>query len=116
MSIKQIRVKAFERCSGYCEYCGIPLDPNGWALHHRKLKSRGGKDEISNVTALHHYCHNLGTGSVHLDVKEATRRGFIVNSWADPLQVALELDDGSQVLLTAEGWYEPLEGDGNGIQ
>jgi hypothetical protein len=84
-------------------------------MHHRKLKSRGGKNEITNVVALHHHCHNLGTHSVHLRPEEATRQGFIVNSWDDSAAIAITLFNGSQVLLTNEGTYDVVsEGDGNG--
>lgn len=79
-------------------------------MHHRKLKSRGGLDEISNVVALHHHCHNLGTESVHLNVEKATAQGLLVSSWDDPRRVPLTLPSNALVLLTPEGYYEYLEG------
>jgi len=97
------------RCGGYCERCGIPLHENDFALHHRKLKSRGGKDELSNLVALHHYCHNLGTDSVHLNPEDATREGFMVASWSNPEETPVTLGDGRMVLLTTSGHYKPLK-------
>lgn len=96
------------RCEGYCERCGIRLGDE-WAMHHRKLKSRGGKDEITNVVALHHHCHNIGTDSVHLNPAEATRRGLMVNSWDDPAQIPVTLDTGFKVILTPDGHYQTVE-------
>lgn len=75
-------------------------------MHHRKLKSRGGKDEISNVVALHHHCHNLGTGSVHLDPSKATEQGFIVASWDDPADIPILTPDNVLVWLLDDGTYE----------
>ena len=84
-----------------------------FALHHRQLKSRGGKDTIQNLVALHHHCHNMGRDSVHNRPTEATRRGLMVNSWDDPLDIPVTLEDGSHVLLTAEGGYKTIEGGNN---
>jgi hypothetical protein len=96
------------RCQNYCEKCGNGL-PNTFALHHRKLKSRGGKDELDNLVALHHECHNLGTSSVHLNIKAATNLGLIVPQYATPSEFPLTLPDGSTVTLTADGNYNYLE-------
>jgi hypothetical protein len=97
------------RCDGYCEKCGIPLSAD-FALHHRKLKSRGGKNDVTNLVALHHNCHNMGTESVHMKPEEATRRGLMVSSWDDPASVPVTLDDGSSVLLTEDGQYVRVDG------
>ena len=106
-----LRETIYTRCSGYCERCGLPLQLD-FALHHRKLKSRGGKNTIQNLVALHHHCHNLGTGSVHLDPDEATRRGLMVPSWDDPALVPITLEDGTKVLLTEDGYYNNIDEDG----
>jgi len=107
---KNLREAVYRRSGGYCERCGIPLNPDDWALHHRKLKSRGGKDEIVNLLALHHQCHNAGTSSVHLKPLEATRRGLMVSSWSNPADIPVTLEDGSEVFLTAEGEYQLKDG------
>jgi 5-methylcytosine-specific restriction endonuclease McrA len=104
----QLREQVLARCEGYCEKCGRGL-PEGFALHHRKLKSRGGKDAIENLIALHHECHNTGTNSVHLNVKLATENGYIVPQHADPAEYVMLLPNGSTVKLTLEGTYDYIE-------
>ena len=113
MMNKVLRELVFSRSKGYCELCGTQL-PEGWAIHHRKLRSRGGKDEVENLVALHHTCHNTGTDSVHLNPKKATLKGFMVSSWDDPAKCPITLSDGSSVILTSEGTYNYLEGEQNG--
>lgn len=103
--LDSIRRLAYARCKGYCELCGRQL-ATSFALHHRKLKSRGGKDEISNFVALHHECHNLGTHAVHLNVTKATESGHIVPSWANPSECPVILANGDSVILTDEGTYQ----------
>lgn len=97
----------FSRSKGYCEKCGLQLGDN-FALHHRKLKSRGGKDEVANFLALHHGCHNGNTDSVHFNPKVAEERGYMVPSWAKPEEWLLTLPDGRIVQLANDGSY--LEG------
>lgn len=106
--MSQLREIVYARCKGYCEKCGTSLKPS-WALHHRKLKSRGGKDEVSNFVALHHECHNLGTFSVHLNPEKAEQKGLMLGSWQNPTECPLMLPDGSYVILDNEGNYNYLE-------
>jgi hypothetical protein len=93
------------RSKGYCEFCG---GAGAACFHHRKLKSRGGKDSVSNLVHLHHRCHNLGTKSVHLNPKIATELGFMVSAWADPAEVAVTLPNGKKALLLENGNYKML--------
>lgn len=104
---KSLRELILARCQHYCEMCGIGLTED-FALHHRKLRSRGGKDTADNLVALHHKCHNLGTLSVHLNIKKATELGLIVPRHANPSEYPLTLPNGSIVTLTAEGTYNYL--------
>jgi len=90
------------RAAGYCERCGGPA-LESMALHHRKLKSRGGKDTPSNLIWIHHSCHNLATDSIHLAPKEATAKGFMVSSWQDPAQTPMLTPEGLMVLLADDG-------------
>lgn len=91
------------RAGNYCEACGLP--GADFALHHRQLKSQGGKDEVCNLIAVHHKCHNLGTHSIHMRPKLAVERGQIVPSWTTPAEFPLMLPDDSKVLLDNEGNY-----------
>lgn len=102
-----------ERQGGYCVVCGWPLTGSD-ALHHRKLRKHGGKDVASNFLLLHHACHNLGTGSVHLNPSLSYERGWLVPSWAEPSEWPLTLPDGSQVLLTDTGTVQSVEEKDNG--
>lgn len=108
-----LREQALSRCRGYCEKCGRSV-PENFALHHRKLKSRGGKDTIDNLLVLHHECHNLGTNSVHLNIKEATEKGYIVPTRQEPSEYPVTLFNGFIVTLTVEGTYNYLEGNADG--
>jgi hypothetical protein len=108
-----LREKVLERCQGLCEKCGRSL-PESWALHHRKLRSQGGKDVVQNFLALHHACHNMGTDAVHMNPANSIKNGFIVPSWADPDTTLVTLADGSSVILSSEGTYKYLEGSKNG--
>lgn len=110
---KQVAEKVLERSRGYCERCGKMTD---LALHHRKLKSRGGKDEVSNLVAICHPCHNLATDSVHLSPQKATLKGWMVPTYADPAEYPLHLASGDVVRLDNEGNYTRIEGnDGDNL-
>ena len=101
-----------QRANGYCEKCGGNAD-DGMALHHRKLKSRGGKDSVANLIWVHHKCHNTGTDSIHLNPAEAEHKGWMVGSWQDPDETPIYLPDGSIVLLNEDGTIHHL-GDKSG--
>jgi len=109
----ELREIVYARCRGYCEKCGKAL-PESWALHHRKLRSRGGLDEVPNLVALHHECHNLGTDSVHLNPANSQDYGFMVGSWQNPVECPITLSCGSIVILNDEGTYTYLERKANG--
>lgn len=87
---KRIAEKVIERAKGYCESCGGYLNDD-YALHHRKLRSRGGVDCPANLICVHHACHNLATHSIHLNPKDSTIKGFIVPGWADPAEYPMYL-------------------------
>lgn len=109
----EFRETVLKRCNGYCEKCGKPLDES-WALHHRKLRSRGGEDAVSNFVALHHDCHNMGTDSVHFNPRKSEEAGLMVASWQNPNDVPLILPSGDTVLLQDDGSYRYLERKENG--
>lgn len=105
---KKIAEIVLERAGNYCEVCGkVGSD---FALHHRKLRSQGGKDEPSNLIAVHHVCHNLGTNSIHLNPSRSMKNGWIVPGYAEPTEFPITLPDGSNVLLDNEGNYLEIEG------
>ena len=112
----QIAEAVIERAGGYCETCGGSAQVS-MALHHRKLKSRGGKDSVSNLIWVHHSCHNLGTDSIHLKPALAQSKGWIVPSWADPEKYPFLKPNNSLVLLREDGTMTSIteqEGEQNG--
>lgn len=106
---KQTVELVIARAAGYCEVCGLP-GSESMALHHRKLKSRGGKDTAANLIWIHHACHNLGTDSIHLNPAKAEQKGYMVGSWADPEETPIALPDGNFALLFDDGNYKILGG------
>lgn len=103
-NVVKLRNLAFKRCKGYCEKCGLPLK-NDFALHHRKLRSAGGKDTIDNFLALHHGCHNLDTDSVHSNPKISMENGWIVSRYKEPSECPVMLPNGNSVILGSDGSY-----------
>jgi hypothetical protein len=104
-----IVAKVVARANGYCEVCGV-AEQASMALHHRKLKSRGGKDCVANLIRIHHGCHNLNTNSIHLNPAEAERKGWMVGSWQEPDEAPMVLPDGSIGLLNEDGTIHILGG------
>jgi len=49
---KKLRRQVIERAGGLCEVCRGPGDFRGLAIHHKVLRSRGGKDELDNLILL----------------------------------------------------------------
>jgi len=99
---KRVVEQVIQRANGYCETCGgVPGET--MALHHRKLKSRGGKDTVANLIWIHHGCHNLNTDSIHLNPEMAEHKGWMVGSWQDPEEVPFLQPDGSFVFLNNDG-------------
>jgi hypothetical protein len=102
MMKNEIAQKVIERANGYCEVCG-GVAQESMALHHRKLRSQGGKDQVSNLIWVHHKCHNLGTFSIHNQPAVSVEKGWICPSWAEPHSFPFVKPDGSIVLLHDNG-------------
>lgn len=87
------------RSGGLCEGCG---EAPATEKHHRKYKSRGGKDVLSNALHLcgwgnHSGCH----GRAHSDDPP---EGWSVHSWEEPRLEPVRLHVGRVVLLDHEPW------------
>jgi hypothetical protein len=103
MTIKKSIVElVIQRAAGYCEKCGGPASES-MALHHRKLKSRGGKDAVANLMWVHHGCHNMASDSIHANPALAADKGWMVSSWDEPENAPLVLPGGRVVLLQENG-------------
>lgn len=85
-----------------CARCGVEIWNNG-SRHHRKLRSRGGGDEVSNGVLL---CGSGTTGChgwAHAHPDEATALGLIVSRWRNPADVPMLHVLYGWVLLNDEG-------------
>lgn len=97
------------RSGGFCESCGDrdkPLRP-GWHAHHRLRRSQGGEDSITNLLALHPYCHD----KIHARPAAAYDGGFLVRMGQQPGRVRLALHWEKWVRLARDGSYVLLGGD-----
>jgi hypothetical protein len=92
-----IRALVLVRDLNRCVVCGLFLG-DGAHLHHRKLRSQGGMGLAENGITLCFQCHS----AVHASPGHAVRSGWIVPSWADPLEVPVETWRG-RMLLNADG-------------
>lgn len=77
---REIRNAVFARAEGICDMCGLGLSKGDWECHHRKLRSQGGPDTMSNLIALDQRCHTRAHGNPDW----AKENGFIVPPWRDP--------------------------------
>jgi hypothetical protein len=109
-ALRERNIKIDRREDQRCARCGRVIWENG-SRHHRKFKSRGGGDEVSNGVLL---CGSGTTGChgwAHANPDEAREAGFAVNSWENPkdVPVRLFLAGGAPVYLDDDGqwWLEP---------
>ena len=91
---KKLRTAVYERAGGLCDCCGEWMDPETFDVHHRQLRSRGGKHTIENLVALKHEHHMW----VHQHPAEATERGLMVSAYADPATIPVRRFDGNLYL------------------
>jgi len=66
---------------------------------------------VSNLVAICHPCHKIGTDSVHLNPQQANLKGWMVPTYAQPDDFPLHLADGSIVRLDNQGNYIQIEGE-----
>ena len=102
---QNLRDLIWKRCGGYCEVCGTSMFEEQWAAHHRQLRSQGGADEPSNLMAVHHFCHNIGTNSIHFIGRPAYQNGWLVSAYDVPRKTFLLLPGKREVFLTEDGYY-----------
>ena len=75
-----VRKAVRARSGGICECgCGRPAQH----VHHRKLRSQGGRHELPNLLHLSHACH----AAAHGNPERSYALGLIVHGWADPADV-----------------------------
>jgi hypothetical protein len=80
--VEEVRHRAMWRC----EFCGRGED-HTMVLHHRRLRSQGGRDAVDNLVWIHDACHRW----THDHPARAYDLGWIVRSWADPAEVPVRV-------------------------
>lgn len=93
-----------------CAWCGVVIWNNG-SRHHRKFKSRGGGDEVSNGVLV---CGSGTTGchgKIHADPARAAEFGFAVHAHEEPREVAIYHAIYGLVYLDDEGYARNLAGE-----
>jgi hypothetical protein len=90
-----------DRAAGRCECCGHALRGR-CQRHHRKLKSQGGLNDVTNLVVICANCHN----TIHLNPQWSTEHGWIVPAHQHPARVKLTLWDNRRVRLTTTGSYQ----------
>lgn len=96
-----LRLRVLARSGGLCECCGAGLNPLVWECHHRRLRSQGGADSMTNLLALAPGCHQVAHRG---DRAAAERAGLIVPSWQLPARVSVLLYGQSRVFLAGDGY------------
>lgn len=76
---QEVRERDGFRCQA-CGATGVPLH-----VHHRKLRSQGGTEQMENLVSVCDECHRF----IHDNVAWSKERGFILSSWVDPQTVSL---------------------------
>lgn len=76
----KLREAVLARAGSCCDFCAYAISGE-WECHHRKKRSQGGHDEMSNLLALHSACHH---DSVHGRPAWAYEHGFLVRRDDDP--------------------------------
>lgn len=79
---KAVRLSVLTRASLLCEACG---KVRGEHLHHRRLRSQGGKHTPENLLLVCSGCHD----GIHMNPADSYLRGLLVRSYLDPADIAV---------------------------
>lgn len=79
-----VRRAVRERSGGICEACGTDRAEH---VHHRKLRSQGGRHEPANLLHVSHACH----AEIHATPKRAYGLGLLVRRADDPASVPVRM-------------------------
>jgi hypothetical protein len=82
---QKVRDALRERAEGCCELCGVPANN----AHHRKNRSQGGRNELSNLLLL---CGSGTTGChgfVTTEPRISKRLGWTVRRISEPADIAV---------------------------
>jgi hypothetical protein len=104
--------RVWARDRGKCISCGEKIhgDRGGeWCISHRKLRSQGGDNRLSNLMLS---CGNGSWGceaEYHRGPERARQAGFMLLSTEDPAEIPVEHAIHGRVLLTDDGGFIVLE-------
>lgn len=68
-----VRNRVKQRSDGWCEVRALGCELRAVHVHHKKLRSQGGKDTVGNLLHVCAWCHRW----VHEHPREARKRGWI---------------------------------------
>lgn len=100
-----------ERSRGMCEAM-IPeagCNGRGEHIHHRKLRSQGGKDTVVNCVHICHKCHDY----IHRNSGRAYANGWLVRAFMEPENTPFNYR-GTDYVLNKKGGLNVAKGDGLG--
>lgn len=97
---RNLREALWQRCGGQCEACSGELD-RGAQAHHRKRRSQGGDDSVTNLVLLHPLCHRR----IHSHPAWAFDTGFLVHATDQPGRIRVALFGERWVRLAVDGSY-----------
>jgi hypothetical protein len=102
----KVRDLVWTRANSCCERCGQGLTKQSpHSVHHRKLRSRGGTDHISNLVLL---CGSGVTGChglVHSRQLEGHADGWLISTYEDPQFLGITHWSGELRILLPSGEY-----------
>lgn len=87
---EKTRQRVLERDEHSCVRCGMSIEGSQYSIHHRKLRSHGVDNSLSNLVTL---CGSGTTGChgwVHSHPGEAHTAGFIVSATETPANIMIE--------------------------
>lgn len=99
-----------KRADGKCESCGEELYGRRgieYSIHHRKRRSQGGDNRLSNLVALCGHGTSGCHGAAHSEVAQAQVFGFLVLSTDRPEAVPVDLARHGRSRLTNGGGHIP---------
>lgn len=107
---KWIREQLWERCGGFCEVSGVPLDPETFDVHHRRNGGMGGtrradKHSLPNLLAVTPAVHNAaphGEVSIHGNPEWSMPLGYLLYQNQDPAVERVVIYGLREVILLPE--------------
>lgn len=89
-----------ERSRGRCEaMVSLRCTGRGTHVHHRKLRSQGGKNDLVTLVDVCMWCHS----HIHANPRQSFEKGFLVSSTADPAAIPIRPWRGTKDVFLGHG-------------